>query len=331
MSHWLSLGIVLGFFIAGLLLGKIEAVRNASFIGRLVDVSLYLLLFFMGIRLGRNAEVARQLGQIGVLSITFTATTVAGTVLVLVLMCSLRGGGRESGRTGRRGRADRTETAVLPGGEVVTGAARPKTSFLQCLKEPGKLFLVVVFGFLCGRFVPLFPLFTAETVTTWFVYVLLLLVGIQLSRSAVKLKELLLRRETILLPAGTVAGTLLGGAAAALIFGLPVGKGLAVASGFGWYSLSGVIISDAGDQILGSTAFLSNILRESVALLTIPFLGTTRYAKVGIGIAGATSMDVSLPLIGKSNGAEAVPLAVAHGALLSLLVPLMVPLFFHLG
>jgi uncharacterized membrane protein YbjE (DUF340 family) len=104
-----------------------------------------------------------------------------------------------------------------------------------------------------------------------------------------------------------------------------------VAAGFGWYSLSGVIISDLGDQVLGSAAFLSNILRESVALLTIPLFGTTRFPRIGIGIAGATSMDVCLPLIQKSCGTRWVPLSVTNGAILSLLVPVLVPLFYHLG
>ena len=50
-----------------------------------------------------------------------------------------------------------------------------------------------------------------------------------------------------------------------------------------------------------------------------------------IGMGGATSMDVTLPVIERSLGPESAPLAMVSGALLSAGVPLLVPLFYHLG
>jgi uncharacterized membrane protein YbjE (DUF340 family) len=86
-----------------------------------------------------------------------------------------------------------------------------------------------------------------------------------------------------------------------------------------------------GDPVLGSTAFLSNIIRESFSLLLIPFLSRTPVPHASISIAGATSMDVTLPLIEKTAGPEYVPLSIASGAILSLLVPVLVPLFYSLA
>jgi uncharacterized membrane protein YbjE (DUF340 family) len=326
MGQLLSLAVIIAFLLAGLLLGRIGRISRALWVRYLVDAALYLLLFFMGFRLGRNEEVANQLGQIGILSLAFTAATVAGTVVVLFCIYSLA-----RRKNGKIARADGSAAGVSAAGVSAENGGTPETSFLEHLKEPGKLFLIVVLGFFAGRFIPLFPAFTAEKTTTWFVYFLLFFIGIQLNNSTMSLKEALIHPETLVLPLGTVIGSLLGGIAVGLVFRISVWKAMSVAAGFGWYSLSGVIISDLGDQVLGSAAFVSNILRESVALLSIPFFGASRYPRIGIGIAGATSMDVTLPLIRKSCGTRIVPLSVTHGALLSILVPVLVPLLYHLG
>lgn len=326
MPHFISLTILIAFLLAGLLIGRIKAVSSSRIALYLLDLSLYFLLFFMGFRLGRNEEVAQKLQEIGILSLAFTAATVAGTVAALLAVYGL------AARIGRKRRANGTAPEQPPE-HIKKPAAGEEAEHrrFEHVKDPLKLFGFVVLGFLIGRFVPVFASLTGEKLTTWFVYVLLFLVGIQLNKNTGSLKATLLHPETLILPAGTVVGSLAGGVVIALLFGLPVFRGMAVASGFGWYSLSGVIISDLGDQVLGSAAFLSNILRESVALLTIPLFGTTRFPRIGIGIAGATSMDVCLPLVQKSCGTRWVPLSVTNGAILSLLVPVLVPLFYHLG
>ena len=71
--------------------------------------------------------------------------------------------------------------------------------------------------------------------------------------------------------------------------------------------------------------------RESIAFLAIPLLARGRFPSLAIGVGGATAMDVTLPLVEQCAGPEAVPASFASGALLSLSVPLLVPLFFKLG
>jgi uncharacterized membrane protein YbjE (DUF340 family) len=73
------------------------------------------------------------------------------------------------------------------------------------------------------------------------------------------------------------------------------------------------------------------MLRESMALILIPLLARTRFPLLAIGAGGATSMDVTLPLIEKNCGPGAVPLSVASGGVLSLSVPFLVPLLFRIG
>jgi uncharacterized membrane protein YbjE (DUF340 family) len=139
-----------------------------------------------------------------------------------------------------------------------------------------------------------------------------------------------MRPVVLVVPLVTVVGTLVGSLGTLVFGGMTVGKALALGSGFGWYSLSGVLIANLGDPALGTAAFLSNLLRESLAFVMIPLLRLTGRCESGIGIAGATSMDVTLPVIEDAWGPARIPLAVAHGVILSFLVPVLVPLFMAL-
>jgi len=127
------------------------------------------------------------------------------------------------------------------------------------------------------------------------------------------------------LPLITIILTLLAGFVGAVIWGRPLAEGSAIVSGFGWYSLSAVIISNSGNQSLAASAFLSNLFRESIAILAIGFLQAAKRPLAGISAAGATSMDVSLPIISLYRSGINTPLSVYHGFLVSLAVPLIVP------
>jgi uncharacterized membrane protein YbjE (DUF340 family) len=278
-----------------------------------MSVALYALLFFMGFRIGRSREVAARLAEIGQLSILFAFATVGGTLAVLTAAFAVQG---------RRGRVfDRWHA----GAEIHAG------TLLSHLREPGLLFGIVVVGFSVGLGSPLFPEFGADSLTTWLLYLLVFLIGAQLIQSDVRIRQLVVHPDILVVPVGTIAGSLLGAFLLSLFLPLSWGKALSVGAGFGWYSLSGVIITNLGDPVLGSAAFVSNIIRESIALLTIPLLCRTRWPSLAVGVAGATSMDVTLPLIQRVAGTATVPLAIASGAILSLAVPILVPLFYQLG
>ena len=51
--------------------------------------------------------------------------------------------------------------------------------------------------------------------------------------------------------------------------------GLALASGFGWYSLSAIVMTDAYGAVWGSVALFNDLLREFVALACIPLSHAT--------------------------------------------------------
>ena len=305
-----ALLLILFFLALGMLIGRLRILRSSGAPGLILDLCLYALLFTMGYRIGESDAIRNQLARVGLIAVTSAVAAVLGTALVVALLSAFtRGRGRN--------------------GERAPDAPRGLRAVVH-LKDPLRLFAAVIVGFSVGFFLPVVATQEIGVVSTWLLYLLVGLIGFQLSRSEVDLKTALLHPRTLLLPAATIVGTLGGGALLAPLLSIPMGRALAVTAGFGWYSLSGVLITNLGDPVLGSAAFVSNMLREGFALMLIPLLGRAGWGEVAIGVAGATSMDVTLPLIGKSCGSSSVPLSVASGAILSFLVPILVPLLYRL-
>lgn len=89
----------------------------------------------------------------------------------------------------------------------------------------------------------------------------------------------------------SVAAAVLAG----LLLAMPLKEAVAVGAGFGWYSLSGVLIAATHSVELGATAFLANVARELMAFLLIPLLVSRVGKLAAIAPGGATTMDSTLP------------------------------------
>jgi uncharacterized membrane protein YbjE (DUF340 family) len=103
----------------------------------------------------------------------------------------------------------------------------------------------------------------------------------------------------------------------------------AVGAGFGWYTLSAIIIAPYQAE-LSVLAFLTNIMREIIAILTIPVIAKRLGYITAIAPSGATAMDTTLPIISKHTSGETAVLAFATGLTLSLMVPVLVPFILKL-
>ncbi|HOX18990.1 MAG TPA: lysine exporter LysO family protein [Spirochaetales bacterium] len=320
MQGFLQILVLVAFLVVGALAVRLRLAPPRKAVDLLVRVVLRALLALMGFRLGNDPALAARLGDIGLLALASSLGGLAGTIVfvgaVELLIERLR---RPSG-------LERTAFGSGAGDGGRTDGAVP---FLKRFRDPLALLAYVVAALLGGLLLPPLGLDTGLA-TAWILNALLFFVGMQFSQAGVSFKQAALRPETIAVPLATAVGSLAAAFALAPVFGLPLGRALALQAGFGWYSLSGVLIADLGDPALGSAAFLANLLRESAALVLIPFLARTRIPHAAIGAGGATAMDVTLPLIEQGLGPASVPVAFASGALLSLSVPVLVPLFFGL-
>ena len=137
--------------------------------------------------------------------------------------------------------------------------------------------------------------------------------------------------QLVLLPVSTALGTYAGVLAVYLLLkDLKVWDVLAVGSGFGYYSLSSIIITELKSKSLGLIALLSNIFRELLTLLFTPIFAKYFGPFGPILSGGATSMDTTLPIITEYSGKEYTLLSVFNGLMLTLVVPFLVTFFCEL-
>lgn len=125
------------------------------------------------------------------------------------------------------------------------------------------------------------------------------------------------------LPMSTIAGSLLGGYIGSMFTTLTMGQGIAVSAGLGWYSLSAIELSKISAE-LGSLAFLTNVLRELIAIFSVPFIAKYIGSLESVSVAGATAMDTLLPIINKNNSADISIVASFSGIVLTTAVPFLV-------
>ena len=140
-----------------------------------------------------------------------------------------------------------------------------------------------------------------------------------------------IKLKVILVPLLVVVGSLAGTALFSLLLHqITVGEAMAVGAGFGYYSLSSIIILQMHGQELGVVALLANIIREITTLIAAPLL-VRYFGKLAIiASGGATAMDTTLPVVVRFTGKEYGIIAVFSGVVLSILVPFLVPFILEL-
>ncbi len=289
--------LVVGYFISISRPKWLEVVNKAT------SYLIYVILALMGLSIAGLDNLGDNLQSI----LTYTAT-----FFVFLSVCNL---------------------AALPlidhWFSVQSDPHKTKVPLSSMALESLKLILVVGSGLLVGLVFSL-ELSWVDTASEWILFLLLFFIGIQLRNSGLTLKQILLNRQGMLIALTVIVSSMVGGALSALVLDIPLFQALAMASGFGWYSLAGILMGDAFGPVFGGASFLIELLRELVALVAIPLL-IRRYPCTSIGYAGATAMDFTLPVIQTTGGVRCVPIAIVSGFILSLLVPIMMLFFVSLA
>lgn len=195
--------------------------------------------------------------------------------------------------------------------------------------------VIIVLFFCCGLITgingfTLSGIISADP-SVYALYILMFLVGIGIGADRhvwSVLKKM--NFEILLVPVIIIAGTLSGTALCSLFLkDLSLADSLAIGSGFGYYSLSSIIISKLRNETLGVMALLSNISREIFTLLATPVLVKFFGKLAPIASGGATSMDTTLPVIAKFSGKEYAVIAVFSGVVLTILVPFIITFIYR--
>lgn len=199
----------------------------------------------------------------------------------------------------------------------------------------GSLIIVGFFiaGTLCGvcQLIPA-DFITDSRISFYALCALMFCVGISISNDPQTLKNFRsLNPRLVFLPVMTILGTLAGSAAVNLILThRSLTDCLAVGSGFGYYSLSSIFITEYKGAELGTIALLANISREILTLLAAPLLAHWFGKLAPISAGGATSMDTTLPIITRTSGQQFVVVSIFHGFIVDFSVPFLVTLFCSL-
>lgn len=158
---------------------------------------------------------------------------------------------------------------------------------------------------------------------------LMLCVGIGVGKDLNALRGLrTMNRWLLALPLLTISGTLAGCALISLLFPeRALYDILAVGSGFGYYSLSSIFITQYRGPELGTLALLTNIAREIITLLGAPLIVYLCGPLAPITAGGATSMDTTLPVITSVSGRKFAILSIYHGFVVDFSVPILVTIF----
>lgn len=202
------------------------------------------------------------------------------------------------------------------------------------------LIVLAIFGIGCLAGAGFQPEADMHNWSLCILYALMLQVGIGIGSNRSLQQELKkLSPKMLLVPAATITGTLAFSAAASLLLSQwSVFDCMAVGSGFAYYSLSSILITQfkepsIGLQLateLGTIALLSNIIREMMSLVGAPLIRKYFGQLAPISAAGVNSMDVLLPSITRCSGKEVMPIAIFHSILIDLSVPFFVNLFCNL-
>lgn len=195
----------------------------------------------------------------------------------------------------------------------------------------GSLIILSFFatGLLLGIFRWFPPQILTYNISFYVLCALMFSVGISIGSDPTSVRQFRnLNPRILFLPLMTILGTFVGVIAVSfLLKGRSAADCLAVGSGFGYYSLSSILITQYKGIELGTIALLSNIMREVITLLFAPWM-VKYFGKLSpISAGGATTMDTTFPIITKYSGKEYAVVSIYHGFIMDFTVPFLVTFF----
>lgn len=305
----MALGIALGVILQ-------RQARLLKICGVLFSITIYMLLFLLGVNLGKDHGLIAELPSLGFQSLVIAVLCMAFSIV----------GGWLFGRF-----ALKHKQRALGG---PTSGARK--SLLSALTSSGSYLLAFGVGLTVGYYLPIPEWVGRYDVSTRTLEVLMFFAGISVGGDVQAMRSLQQMSIHLLwLPLVTVVGTLVGSLCAWSMLDLNLRACVAVGCGYGYYSLSSVLITDGFRPerlaaLVGAIALVSNICREVLTIFLARPIGRV-FGPLGvICSAGATSMDTNLAfVVGASSPAYAVP-SIYHGVVLSVWCPIAVGLVLTL-
>ena len=315
---------------AGMVLGRFLRIKGLQ---KPIIAVTWLLLLFLGLETGSDREVIGALPSIGLASAALSVGGVAGSCILAWLLWKYMGGkvGEAVPEAGQGAR----ETGAGGDLQAVSGLDMGTGRRISVWSGMGGSLVILGF-FTLGIILGLAGLPAGQSIvhklSFWSLCILMAMVGMSVGGNPELVSSIRSMNPRIaLLPIATILGTYAGCIIVNLFLGHSIADVLAIGSGFGYYSLSSVLISSSRGPHLGSIALISNIIREVFTLLCAPVLARIAGPLAPISSGGATTADTTLPIISSCCGDKFVLISIFHGFAVDFTVPFLVTLFCSLG
>ena len=270
----------------------------------LTRYALWALLFFMGTKLALNRGLFAKDLKVFFLAIGSSVLMLVLYFLVFMLWNWIRHGRKKK----LEDPGELAEVVPEEGGGHELGAVALNSGW-------------ILGGFLIFLWLPAGAAarVPVDAIGDWLLRLLLVSIGFDLGVELHKLDLRKMALPLLLVPFFNILFSLGCGLLFSLFTRLSVRESLLLYSGMGWYSLSSVLIAGRGMALLGILAFIHNVFRELLTILSAPFAARiSPYLPIYLG--GATTMDVTLPFVQKYCGREYTLVAFYSGVLCSLAV-----------
>lgn len=309
--------------------------------GRIVTWLIWLLLFLLGIEVGSNEMIVRSLPTLGVEALLLSSAATLGCCVLAWALWRVS----KDHTAQEKAKKETLETLTEEISSDKTSSAEEETSadkegipaekeglqgssLIRGLKVmKGSLIVVGFFVIgLLGGIEKMVPSWLLDGDVSFVALCgLLLFVGLGIGLNPEMKKEVRsLSPRMALLPVVTIIGSWLGALLIWTVLHRTLSDCMAINSGFAYYSLSSIFITEYRGAELGTIALLANIIREMLTLLGAPLMARWFGPLAPISAGGATTMDTTLPILSQTVGQRYIALSIYHGFVVDFTVPFLV-------
>jgi uncharacterized membrane protein YbjE (DUF340 family) len=279
------------------------------------NISIFGLLSMMGYKIGSNRELISGFRIIGIHSLFFGLAGLLGSALLTWVLVSI------ANKIHIKKRKKPLKS------HVSFHVDEQKHSQLYNILIIAVFLGLVVLGGFSGYFSVLsIDGILLEKIIDFSLMALVFFIGIDMGLSQLNIEHIKsISLSAVLICTGVIIGSLSSSVLAGIALGYDWLFSLAVGSPMGWYSLGGIMLSKVSEE-LGAITFSANLLRELIAIATVPLVGTIMSKESAIAMCGATAMDTTLPTIAKGLGRQYAVTGFACGIVISSIVPIFLPI-----
>ena len=313
-STLIQLMLYLGVVALGAVLGG--RCPSLPYLPKLQTIALLILITTLGAELGSNQEIVSSLSTIGVQAIAITLASMVGSLLAVSLLR------RGILKLNAQGETTSTSNTSESDKEKAVHLDHSLTLYILCS---------VVIGMFFGYFVlPDAAVPYCKAIIQFGLYLLLFLVGVDMGQQGGLYQQICgAGFRVLIVPVAAMVGTFAMTAVVGLFLPLSIKDCVAASAGFGWYTLAPTLLAPYSLTV-SATAFLSNILHELFSIVAVPIVAKRFGYLEAVALPGATAMDTVLPVVVNATSERMAVYSFASGAILSLAVPILVPIIVSL-